>query len=53
VKDIINRDLSASSEYYWDFDGDGFYEQKGTTPTISHKYTASGTFFPKLKVRHK
>lgn len=53
VKNIIGKDLSGSSEYYWDFDGDGFFDKKWSTPTISHKYKKSGTFYPKLKVKYR
>ncbi len=53
VKNIIGKDLSNSVEYYWDFDGDGFFEKKWTSPTVTYKYKKSGTFYPKLKVKYR
>jgi len=54
---MVNFDASGSNDpdgtielYEWDFDGDGIYDGYGTDPTISHTYTASGSYTATLQV---
>ena len=38
--------------YRWDFDNDGVYDTGWlTTPTVSHVYTRSGTYWAKLQIK--
>jgi len=53
VKNILWRNISSKSKYYWDFDWDWFYDQESTTNTVSHVYKKSWTFYAKVKVKHK
>ncbi len=53
VKNILWRNITSKSKFYWDFDGDWFYDQESSIPTVSHTYEKSWTFFVKLKVKHK
>ncbi len=53
VKNILWRNITSKSKFYWDFDGDWFYDQESTIPTVSHIYKKSWTFYAKLKVKHK
>ncbi|HEX7298614.1 MAG TPA: PKD domain-containing protein [Solirubrobacteraceae bacterium] len=54
----VTFDASASSapsgtitKYEWDLDGNGTYEtDAGTTPTVTHTYSAGGTVNVKLRV---
>lgn len=38
------------ASYAWDFDGDGTTDQTTTTPTVTHSYSALGTFNARLVV---
>ncbi|MEP0813615.1 MAG: PQQ-binding-like beta-propeller repeat protein [bacterium] len=38
-------------EYAWDWDGNGGYDEFGEDPTVSHTYTAAGSYTAKLRVR--
>lgn len=53
VKDILGQDISKKSRFSWDFDGDGFYDMEGIDKNISYRYKKSGTFYAKVKVKHK
>ena len=53
VENILWYNLSNKSEYSWDLDGDGFYEQKTNTPSISHTFERSGEFYAKVKAKYK
>ncbi len=39
AKTILNTDITARSQYAWDFDGDGVFDEKTSTPSIEHVYT--------------
>ncbi len=44
-------DIKTIEKYEWDFDGDGIYDESSvTTGSISHIYTAPGTFFTRVRV---
>lgn len=53
VKNILGQDITSSAEFAWDFDGDGFYDEQTKEPTITYSYEKSGTFYAKLRVKHK
>ncbi len=53
AESILWRNIEHNSTFSWDFDGDGFYERETNTWDVSYKYKRSGTFFPKVKVKHK
>ncbi len=53
VRDILGQDISKDSKFSWDFDGDGFYDMETTEKSITYKYKKSGTFYAKVKVKHK
>ena len=53
AKNILGQDLSKKVTYSWDFDGDGFYDKETTTPSVTHKFDISWTFYSKVKVKHK
>lgn len=53
VKNILWQDITDKSEYAWDFDGDGFYDQETTTGEVSHRFESSGTFYTKVRVKYK
>jgi len=53
AKDILGQDLTSKARYSWDFDGDGFYDMETSESTVTHKFTKSGTFYSKVKVKYK
>lgn len=53
VKNILGKDIADASEFFWDFDGDGFYDKQTKENTTSYKFTKSGEFYSKVKVKHK
>ena len=53
VKNILGQDLSKKVKYSWDFDGDGFYDKETSTPSVTHKFSVSGTTHSKVKVKYK
>lgn len=53
VKNILGQDISKDAEFYWDFDGDGFYDKTTKDATTSYSYKKSWEFFPRVKVKHK
>jgi len=53
VENILGYNLSKKAEYSWDLDGDGFYEQKTNTPSISYTYERSWEFYAKVKAKYK
>ena len=53
TKNILGTDISAKSEYKWDYDGDGFYDETTTEPKSTHVYTKPGTFNFKVKATYK
>ena len=57
IDDAVDFDAAASSDvdgtiqsYAWDFDGDGTPDQTTTSPTVTHTYTAAGTYMAGLTV---
>ncbi|MBW7954443.1 PKD domain-containing protein [Candidatus Gracilibacteria bacterium] len=53
VKNVLGQDITKDSEYAWDFDGDGFYDEETKTPNITYKFEKSGTFYSKLRIKYK
>ena len=53
VENILGYNLSKKSEYSWDLDGDGFYEQKTNAPSLLYTYERSGEFYAKVKAKYK
>jgi PKD repeat protein len=53
AKDILGQDLTTKSKYSWDFDGDGFYDMETSEATAKYKFSKSGTFYSKVKVKYK
>ena len=41
AKNILDTDITAKSEYQWDFDGDGKIDQKTIAPHASYAYKSS------------
>jgi hypothetical protein len=39
------------TEYYWDFQGDGYYEDRTTQASVAHIYPTKGSFSPQVVVR--
>ena len=37
--------------YFWDFDGDGIYDETTSEPEISYTYLKKGIYFPKVKIK--
>jgi PKD repeat protein len=50
AKNILWVDVTWKSEYYWDFDGDGHTDKRGSEPTASHSYRNSWRYNMKVKV---
>ncbi len=49
-----DRDPATSLEVRWDFDGDGAWDTTwNTAKTISHAYTQSGFYSPRVQVRDR
>lgn len=53
VKNVLQNDISNKAEYKWDFNGDGFYDETGDKPTVTHSYDKPGSFNMKVKVTYK
>ncbi|MCD5380863.1 PKD domain-containing protein, partial [Candidatus Gracilibacteria bacterium] len=53
AENVLGKSIEGKSKFSWDFDGDGFYDKETDTGNISYKYKKSGTFYPKVKVKHK
>lgn len=53
AKNILWQDIGDKAEYYWDFDGDGFYDKQTKENSITYMYQKAGEFFPKVKVKNK
>lgn len=53
VKNILGNDISDKTEYKWDFNGDGFYEETTNTPKVGHVYDKPGNFNFKVKATYK
>ncbi|MDQ1344035.1 MAG: repeat protein [Patescibacteria group bacterium] len=53
VKNVLQNDISDKAEYKWDYNGDGFYEETGDKPTVTHVYDKPGNFNMKVKVTYK
>ncbi len=53
AKNILWQDIGPKADYYWDFDGDGFYDKQTKENTITFAYQKAGEFFPKVKVKNK
>jgi hypothetical protein len=50
ARNILGKDVTGVSEYYWDFDGDGHIDKKSSEPTASYSYKGSGRYNMKVKV---
>ncbi len=53
AENVLGKSIEWKSKFSWDFDGDWFYDKETDKGTITHKYKKSGTFYPKVKVKHK
>ena len=53
AENVLWKSIEWKSKFSWDFDGDWFYDKETNKGTITHKYKKSGTFYPKVKVKHK
>lgn len=53
VKNVLWQDITNKSQFEWDFDGDGLYEQKTSIPNITYNFRKSGEFHPKVKATFK
>lgn len=53
AKNILGQDIGSKADYYWDFDGDGFYDKQTKENSITFAYQKAGEFFPKIKVKNK
>ena len=53
ANNVLGKSIENESKFSWDLDGDGFYDKETDMGNISHKYAKSGTFYPKVKVKHK
>lgn len=53
VKNVLQIDISDKAEYKWDFNGDGFYEETGDKPTVTHVFDKPGSFNMKVKATYK
>ncbi len=50
AKTILWKDITNSSEYFWDFNGDGIVDKKWSESRITYIYTNAGTMNMKVKV---
>ena len=41
VKNVLGQDITAKSEFAWDFDGDGFYDKETSIGNITNKFENS------------
>ena len=52
----VNFDAGGSTatagitQYEWDWEGDGTYDETGTSPTTTHSYTNLGTYQPTVRI---
>ncbi len=53
VQNILKQDLSKKVKYFWDYDGDWFYDKETKVPLYKHSYDKPGTYYAKLKVKYK
>lgn len=53
VKNVVGQDLTDKSEYKWDFDGDGFYDETTTAPMVKHTYAVPGNYNMKIKAGYR
>ncbi|MDD4151215.1 MAG: PKD domain-containing protein, partial [Candidatus Gracilibacteria bacterium] len=53
VKNVLGENITDKVEYSWDFDGDGFYDEKSKGGKITHKFEESGELHTKVKASYK
>ncbi|NUJ98108.1 PKD domain-containing protein [Candidatus Gracilibacteria bacterium] len=53
VKNVLGQDIATGSEFNWDFDGDGFYDKTTKENTTTYKFSKSGEYASKVKVKYK
>ena len=53
VQNILKQNISKKVQYFWDFDWDWFYDLETKIPNVTYSYDKPGTFYAKLKVKHK
>lgn len=53
VKNILQQDITDKVEYKWDYDGDGFYDETTSAPSVKHTYDKPGSFNMKVKAIYK
>jgi PKD repeat protein len=50
ARNILGKDITSVSEYYWDFDWDGHIDKKSNEPTATYSYKGSWRYNMKVKV---
>lgn len=50
ARTILGKDVTNSSSYAWDFDGDGVVDRKGSSAKEEYTYVTQGTYQMKVKV---
>jgi len=50
ARTILGTDVTNTSSYAWDFDGDGVVDKKGSNPSETFTYPNQGTYQMKVKV---
>ncbi len=53
VQNILKQNISKKVVYFWDFDGDWFYDLDTRDPNITHVYNKPWKYYAKLKVKNK
>lgn len=52
AKTIVGSDITAKSEYAWDFDGDWKIDQKTTSANVDYRYEKSWNYTMKVRVTY-
>jgi PKD repeat protein len=52
AKTILWTNITKKSEYSWDFDGDGKFDEKTSVASIDHVYKNPGTYSLKVRVTY-
>lgn len=53
VRNVLGQDMTDKVEYKWDYDGDGFYDETTSAPTVKHAYQTPGSFNMKVKATYR
>jgi PKD repeat protein len=52
AKTILGTNITKKSEYSWDFDGDGKFDEKTSEASVDHVYKNPGTYSLKVRVTY-